>query len=217
MRSLAAICSGALLIAAVHSNAQSGEGTSEQRLAKTTHSSQQLPYTLVADAGANAAQFSDVAQVRFQYVQNYAKGAQDALIWGSQISRGYAASVKTCETASDAQLRTIECGYSKGIEAIVKKKIPVTLNDFGFVNRTVYGRVLYDEAGDLKYVQVRNEERWFLAPSSEYESLEPDKCHALTGYLSREGTFGARLKSYSREFVVVDAAQADEGACPGKN
>jgi hypothetical protein len=119
MRNLAAICSGALLIIAVHSNARPGEETSEQRLAKTMHSSQQLPYALVADAGANAAQFSDLAQVRLQYVQNYAKGAQDALVWGSQISRGYAASVKTCETASDAQLRTIECGYSKGIEAIV--------------------------------------------------------------------------------------------------
>jgi hypothetical protein len=211
-----AIWGGVLFVIALYADSQSSETVSETRLMEVTHSSEQLPYSLVADAGANAAQYSDSPQVRLQYVQNYAKGAVDALVWGMEINDDYATSAKICGTAHDAQLRTIECGYSKGIEAVIKKRIPVTLNDFGYVRITVYGRIMRDAAADLKYVQVGDEQLWLLAPSNEYESLDPDDCYQLTGYLSRESGFGTRSRNYSGEFVVVDAKQAGH-QCPDKH
>lgn len=167
-----------------------------------------LPHILVADARASAARFNTDQRVQTQFIDNYSRGALDALIWHDEIQDSYKTSSRACATGQDLQLRTIECGYADGVAAIITKKIAVTLEDFGYERATIDARVLVDAEARRKHVRSAAGEQWLLAPAPAEKSLKSGSCYRLAGYLGRRGALGARYQPASRAFIVVEAVSS---------
>src|SRR4029453_5390689 len=95
-------------------------------------SSAPIPEGLQHSAETGAARFGADARVQRQYVDNFRRGAIDALIWTSQIEDSRRDSADACAAGTDPQMRTIECAYADGVNAVLTRGAAVSLADFGY-------------------------------------------------------------------------------------
>ena len=144
--------------------------------------------------------------MRDQFIENYAKGALDGLVWKELISDSRASSLRACASGTDAQLRAIECGYAEGIAATLERRIPVTIEDFGYQKTSINARVSRASDGGQLFVQAAHEKAWLIAPSPAAEQLKLGDCYRMTGYRGATGALGSNHAPYSRAFIVLEVA-----------
>jgi hypothetical protein len=111
-------------------------GNSSTVLLTDRHSTLQLPYVLVADAGIHASEHAPEHQV--QFVRTYALAVREALIYGlkGSVKESFMDYKRACKSTDDKQLRAISCGYMAGINAFKNKELRFDLLDFGYINVT---------------------------------------------------------------------------------
>ena len=141
-----------------------------------------MPAGLRPSAETGAARFGGDARVRRQYFDNFRRGALDALIWADQIDESRRDSANACAAGKEPQLRTIECAYADGIAAVAVHGATTTLEDFGYQVASVLERVAVQADSQLRYVEVKHQKPWLLAPSPVVDGLTTGNCYRLSGY-----------------------------------
>ena len=174
-----------------------------------------LPDSLRAAAESGVAHFADEPQVRRQYLDSFRRGAIDALIWTDQVQESRGASAEACERGTDAQMRTIECGYADGAAAVLSHAAAVTLADFGYLSTAAVGRVAARTDSQLRHLERVHQQPWLLAPSPVADRLETGSCYRLEGYVAPGKPDRLRYPDFSSEFIVLEAVPASSCDAPG--
>ena len=169
------------------------------------HVNGMLPFDLVVDAakGAENLGISGI-QIR-QYLSAYRLGAMEALIYskrtesliGSELEDG-------CKQTSDSSWQADSCGYIAGVRIIESKAVPVSMESFGYVKKTIRGQYSFKKniltsVGPDTYVVLAI----WADDSSDPTEINSHDTHYFDGYLSTESFFADRRDIKSREFYIV--------------
>lgn len=168
-----------------------------------------VPAPLAAIADQRAAGLSADPAVRRRYLDHFAVGARDALIWRAGIEPARLESARACAGSSDLQLRTVECGYADGILAVFGGNAALTLEDFGYQKASAEARLRVSTGSPVRYIEVSRGKPWLIASSPAADDLIAEQCYRLEGFLGRSGALDSRYAQYSREFVVMTASPGD--------
>jgi hypothetical protein len=171
-----------------------------------------VPAPLASIAEERATGLSKDRAAQRRYLDHFALGARDALIWRGEVEQARSDSAAACEGSAELQLRTVECGYADGILAVMEGRKSVTLEDFGYRRATIDGRVKKEAGSAVRYVEAVGREHWIVVSSPTADRLTAEDCYRLDGFLGRRGALGARHQTSSREFVVMNAVRMESCA-----
>ena len=169
------------------------------------HIDEMLPFDLVVDA---AERFENLGIPRYrirEFLVSYRLGAMEALVYAKRTESLISPELDdACKGRSDPGLTANTCGYIAGVQVIESKAVPVSMESFGYLKKTIRGKYSSKEeiltsTGADTYVVFAI----WADDSTDPSTIDPYHSHYFEGYLSTDGYFGGLGNIRSREFYIT--------------
>lgn len=149
-----------------------------------------VPYQLVVDAGVAAKELSDDPGDQLSFISGYAGKIEEVLLYGYD-EQDHQLYEKKCREQTSMDVKIFYCSRAAAIDALVQKKITVELEDFGYTERVISGKVFKEEdaAGYFAETSEGSKIRLIMPKGM---SLKAGESRTFEGYMSLPGAYGPR-------------------------
>ncbi len=162
-----------------------------------------IPYDFVVDAGISAEKYIKSSINRNLFVSQYASTLKEIIFYKMKIS-DFNEDERECKKAKDDNYKALICSRFSAAKAVFEKKIPLNIENFGFVKKSILGRIekINDGHGEYLVLKTTDGDRWECILDENLVFSE-NTLYTTEGFLGPEGAYGTRGNLLKREFLVA--------------
>jgi hypothetical protein len=162
-----------------------------------------IPYDFVIDAGISASRYIKNSTNRNLFIDEYASALKEIIFYKMKIS-DFNEDKHECKKSKDENYKALKCSRAAAAKAVFEKKIPLNIENFGFVKKSFIGRIkkTYDGHGVFLVLETTDGDRWECI-LGENLVFDENTLYEFEGFLGLEGAYGTRGDILKREFLVT--------------
>lgn len=174
----------------------------EDLVIHTAHQPEIIPFDFVVDAGMSAKKYVQSPIYQKAFIDAYSSALKEILIYKINAS-DFKEDEADCESAKNENQKALTCSRVAASEAVFNKKIPLDIESFGFIKKTIIGKIeKTSDAHSVLVLKTKLGDKWECI-LDEKEKYSENVLYTVEGFVSVEGAYGARGEMLEREFVVT--------------